>query len=83
MIQMGINYSKLEIRLGEIERARSILTHISQYVSIIDDSVGLWSAFEEFEKKHGNMDTYKDFLRVKRAVSVKFSLNPPDVNRIL
>ena len=83
MVEMALKYCDLEVRLGEIERARGILGHISQYVSIVDDSVSLWTAFEEFEKSHGNVDTYKDFLRLKRAVSVKFSLNPPDVNRIL
>ena len=78
-----MKYSGLELRLGEIERARAIFTHTSQYVSILDDSLSLWPTFESFENTHGNVDTYKDYLRLKRAVTVKFSLNPPDVNRIL
>lgn len=80
---MGIKYNQLELRLGEIDRARAVLTHISQYVSPQDDTQSFWDQFEDFENKYGNVDTYKDYLRIKRAVSIKFQLNPPDVKRIL
>jgi len=40
--------------LGEIERARGILGHISQFTDPRDDSEGLWRDWEKFEVEYGD-----------------------------
>lgn len=65
---MGIRFAQLERKLGEIDRARAIYQHVSQFSNPDDDFQGFWKTWEEFEIKHGNVDTYKDFMRYKRTV---------------
>lgn len=79
MIDIGLKYSTIEKKLGEIDRARSILTHISQFAdpSKEDYVENFWKIWDEFELSHGNEDTYKEMLRVKRSVMAKHSLNVP------
>ena len=33
--------------------------------------------------RHGNVDTYKEYMRMKRSVSSRFDLNPSDVNALI
>ena len=42
----------------------------------------IWKVWEDFEKNHGNIDTYKEYMRIKRSVLQRFSILPPDVKRI-
>jgi len=28
----------------------------------------IWKVWEDFEKNHGNIDTYKEYMRIKRSV---------------
>ncbi len=78
MVNTGIRFAKLERKLGEIDRARAIYAHISQFSNPEgttfnsqinkrikkDDDYQLWKIWEEFEMKFGNVDTYKEFMRV-------------------
>lgn len=69
-------YARLERQLGEIDRARAIYAHGCRMVNPNpkDDEFGFWKAFETFEEQHGNMETYKDFLRLRRAVQSNLSM---------
>ena len=71
--QMCLRYANLEKKLGEIDRARAILRHGAQLANPKRDSVGYWEAFKEFEVSHGNEDTFREMLRVKRSVAVFYS----------
>ena len=42
MVKMGIRYARLEKKLGEIDRARAIYTHASQFQDPQEDKYGLW-----------------------------------------
>ncbi len=42
MIKMGQRYARLEKKLGEVDRARGIYTHICQFCDPSDDKFGLW-----------------------------------------
>jgi pre-mRNA-splicing factor SYF1 len=42
MMRMGLRYSRLEKKLGEVDRARAIYTHLSQFSDPQDDVYGLW-----------------------------------------
>ena len=67
-----IKFAEMERRLGEIDRARAIFGHGSQFV---DPRVGtvFWKKWEGFEVQHGNEDTFKEMLRVKRSVAARFN----------
>ena len=67
-VELGLRFSDLERKLGEIDRSRAIYQFVSQYSNPDDDYQHFWKLWEEFEIKHGNVDTYKDYMRYKRTV---------------
>jgi len=70
-----LRYADAERRLGEMERARAVYQHASQFVDpSVKDDVGLWDAWKNFEVAHGSEDTFRDMLRVKRSVAAHFSV---------
>lgn len=71
-IVMGIRFANLERKLGEIDRARSIYAHTSQFCDprIQKD---FWSEWNQFEIDHGSEDTFREFLRIRRSVQASFN----------
>jgi pre-mRNA-splicing factor SYF1 len=69
---MCLSFAAVEIKLGEIDRARVIYTHCSQLCDPSSDSE-FWKTWSEFEVKFGNEDTFKEMLRLKRSVQAKFN----------
>jgi len=63
--EASLMFSKVERGLGEINRARAILSHGSQFA---DPNVHLtyWNDWREFEVMHGNEETFREMLRTKR-----------------
>ena len=73
---MGLRFANIERKIGEIERARSIYTHLSQFCnpsSKTGDGSSLWKIWEKFEVTHGDQDTYTDYLRTKKTVELRYS----------
>lgn len=72
---MCLKFADMERRLGEIDRARAIFGHASQFCDprVAQD---FWTSWESFEVAHGNEDTFKEMLRVKRSVQAKFKYVP-------
>jgi pre-mRNA-splicing factor SYF1 len=68
---MCIKFAEMERRLGEIDRARAIYGHASQFCDPRVDAV-FWKKWEAFEVQHGNEDTFKEMLRIKRSVQAQF-----------
>jgi pre-mRNA-splicing factor SYF1 len=68
---ISLKYSNLERKLGEIDRSRAILIHSSTYSNPSTDNK-FWDYWLEFERLHGNMDTAKEMLRIKRSVQNSF-----------
>jgi len=70
--QMCMRYAELERKLGEIDRARGIYAHASQYC---DPRVEpkFWSDWNNFEIEHGSEDTFREYLRIKRSVQALFN----------
>ena len=59
--------ASLERGLGEVDRARAILAHGAQFADPrLDDHY--WQTWRDFEVQHGNEDTFREMLRVKRSV---------------
>ena len=75
---MCIKFAEMERRLGEIDRARAIYGHASQFCDPRVNTV-FWKKWEQFEVQHGNEDTFKEMLRIKRSVQAQFNT---DVNFI-
>jgi pre-mRNA-splicing factor SYF1 len=75
---MCLKFADMEKRLGEIDRARAIYGHASQFCDP-RTSPGFWQKWESFEVQHGNEDTFKEMLRIKRSVQAQYNT---DVNFI-
>ena len=59
-------YAQLERKLGEIDRARAILVHISALCDPRRDKA-FWAEWKDFEVAHGNEDTFREMLRIQRC----------------
>merc|ERR1719316_75308 len=67
-----IRYAKMETMLGEVDRARGIYTHASQFCDPNKEE-SFWRTWRGFEVQHGNEDTFRDMLRIKRSVQAQFA----------
>jgi pre-mRNA-splicing factor SYF1 len=56
--EMCLRFANMERRVGEIDRARAIYGHGSQFADP-RTSPAYWEVWHEFEVKHGNEDTFK------------------------
>lgn len=79
ILDIGLKFAAIERKLGEIDRSRAILIHISQFCDPVkpDTEESFWKIWDDFELLHGNEDTYKEMLRTKRSVAARYSLNAP------
>mmetsp|Transcript_67839 Transcript_67839/g.220868 ORF Transcript_67839/g.220868 Transcript_67839/m.220868 type:complete len:982 (+) Transcript_67839:210-3155(+) len=67
-----VRYAKMETMLGEVDRARAIYVHASQFCDPRRDEE-YWKVWRGFEVQHGNEDTFRDMLRIRRSVQAMFS----------
>ena len=70
--ELTIRFAEFERKLGELDRARALYVHASQFSNPVQDA-DFWSTWHEFEVRHGNEDTFREMLRIKRAVAASFS----------
>lgn len=70
--EMCLRFADMETKLGEVDRARAIYAHCSQ---ICDPrvTVDFWHTWKEFEIRHGNEDTMREMLRIKRSVQAVYN----------
>lgn len=70
--EMCLHFAALERKLGEIDRARAIYAHASQFC---DPRVNprFWSEWNTFEIETGSEDTFREMLRIKRSVQAQFN----------
>lgn len=70
--EMCVRFSEMETKLGEIDRARAIYAYCSQ---MCDPRItaDFWQAWKDFEIRHGNEDTMREMLRIKRSVQATFN----------
>ena len=69
---MALDYASLERKLGEVDRARAIYAHGAQ-LDYPKRAPDFWKQWHEFEVAVGNEDTFRDMMRVKRAVLTSFA----------
>ena len=70
--QMCTKYAALETQLGEIQRARSLWVYGSQMADPRRNP-DYWKKWHTFEVEHGNEETFREMLRIKRGVITAFS----------
>ncbi|KDQ60630.1 hypothetical protein JAAARDRAFT_151180 [Jaapia argillacea MUCL 33604] len=70
--QMCLRFASLERKLGEIDRARAIYAHASQFCDprLYPD---FWQEWYQFEIDTGSEDTFREMLRIKRSVQAQFN----------
>eukprot|EP00741_Cyanophora_paradoxa_P007752 tig00001206_g7500.t1 len=69
---MCLRYADLERKLGEVDRARGIYIHCAQYCDPRTEEA-FWKVWHDFEVAHGNEDTFRDMLRIKRSVQATYT----------
>lgn len=69
---MCVRFAEMETKLGEIDRSRAIYAHCSQ---MCDPRItaDFWQTWKEFEIRHGNEDTMREMLRIKRSVQATYN----------
>src|ERR1700733_12053459 len=70
--EMCLRFATLERKLGEIDRARSIYAHASQFCDPRVDPK-FWAEWNSFEIETGSEDTFREMLRIKRSVQAQFN----------
>ncbi|XP_013113149.1 pre-mRNA-splicing factor syf1 homolog [Stomoxys calcitrans] len=72
MRHMCVRFAEMETKLGEVDRARAIYAHCSQ---VCDPRItaDFWQTWKEFEVRHGNEDTMREMLRIKRSVQATYN----------
>ncbi|KAI0736927.1 protein prenylyltransferase [Fomitopsis betulina] len=70
--EMCLRFASMERKLGEIDRARTIYAHASQFC---DPRVNpkFWAEWNSFEIETGSEDTFREMLRIKRSVQAQFN----------
>jgi pre-mRNA-splicing factor SYF1 len=70
--QLCLDFAKMETSLQEIVRARAVLSYGAQMADPRRNPE-YWKAWNEFEIAHGNEETFREMLRIKRSVEAAFS----------
>ena len=69
---MCLRFAAMEALHGESERARAIYVHASTYCDPRTAKV-FWKIWQDFEVEHGNEESFREMLRIKRSVATSFS----------
>lgn len=67
-------FAQMERKLGEIDRARAIYAHASQFCDPRVEKA-FWAEWSEFEIDTGSEETFREMLRIKRAVQASYNTN--------
>ncbi len=69
---MCLRFAELERKLGEVDRARAIYAHASQFCDPRTHAE-FWKQWNQFEIDTGSEDTFREMLRIKRSVQAQFN----------
>ncbi|KAF9532344.1 hypothetical protein CPB83DRAFT_874209 [Crepidotus variabilis] len=70
--EMCLRFAALERKLGEIDRARAVYAHASQFCDPRTNP-HFWTEWNTFEIETGSEDTFREMLRIKRSVQAQFN----------
>ena len=80
-----MKFAHVERSLGEVDRCRGIFTHAAQFANP-SKSPHLWVKWRGFEIAHGNVETFREMLRLKRSVEAQFMqvhFNAANISEVL
>ena len=69
---MCLRFAAMERKLGEIDRARAVYAHASQFCDPRTNP-SFWKEWNAFEIETGSEDTFREMLRIKRSVQAQFN----------
>jgi pre-mRNA-splicing factor SYF1 len=70
--KLCLDFANMETSLQEIDRARAVLSYGAQMADPRRNDE-YWKAWNEFEISHGNEETFREMLRIKRSAEASFS----------
>ena len=70
--KLCLDFANMETSLQEFDRARAVLTYGAQMADPRRNEE-YWKAWNEFEISHGNEETFREMLRIKRSVEASYS----------
>ncbi|UZJ57202.1 hypothetical protein CBS101457_006522 [Exobasidium rhododendri] len=70
--EICLRFANLEKKLGEIDRARTIFAHASQFCDPRSEPQ-FWKEWNNFEIDHGSEDTFREMLRIKRSIQAQYN----------
>ena len=80
-IDFALKYAQLEEELGELSRARALFLHTAPQCD--PRTFGpFWERWREFEVRCGDEASFREMLRVKRAVQASFAERLPFVKAV-
>jgi pre-mRNA-splicing factor SYF1 len=71
-MELCFYYADFECLIGELERARTVYINASKFITQNNEK-GFWKHWSKFEIKYGNEESFRDLLRLKRAVTASFA----------
>ncbi|KAJ2878833.1 pre-mRNA-splicing factor syf1 [Coemansia asiatica] len=80
-MSLAIDYAKAERQMGEVDRARALFAYAAQLGDPKVDK-NVWDEWHEFEVRHGNEETFKEMLRIKRLMLTKHSGDARSLARV-
>ncbi|AJU63796.1 Syf1p [Saccharomyces cerevisiae YJM326] len=78
-VEFVIKFSDFESSIGETIRAREILAYGAKLLPP-SRNTELWDSFEIFELKHGDKETYKDMLKMKKVLESNMLIDSASVS---
>ncbi|KAA6379747.1 MAG: putative Pre-mRNA-splicing factor SYF1 [Streblomastix strix] len=66
-VLIGLDYVRLEVLLGEIDRARAVFVALHRLASPPSNYRLFWDEWRDFELRKGNTDTFRAHSRMKRT----------------
>eukprot|EP00917_Polyrhabdina_sp_WS-2016_P022391 GHVP01048606.1.p1 GENE.GHVP01048606.1~~GHVP01048606.1.p1 ORF type:complete len:603 (-),score=107.11 GHVP01048606.1:55-1863(-) len=80
LVKFSKLFRSLEISLGEIDRARAIFMHTSEYCDP-KTSKDFWEEWKDFEINYGTQSSFAELLRQRRMVNTKYNFKPIELKR--
>ena len=71
-VKMCRDFAKMEMGLQQVERARAIYAYGAQSADP-RRTPEYWKEWNDFEISHGNEETFREMLRIKRSMEAAFS----------
>eukprot|EP00668_Euglena_longa_P046606 GGOE01062291.1.p1 GENE.GGOE01062291.1~~GGOE01062291.1.p1 ORF type:complete len:919 (+),score=341.82 GGOE01062291.1:110-2866(+) len=73
--ELCLKYAETEMQLGEVDRARALYIHCSQYVDPNNpvSAPDFWKTWHSFEVSYGNEETFREMLRIRRSVQAMYT----------